>query len=347
MAENNPTLLVLGVVLVVLMTAGLTYYITKAGGEAPPPVQNGTNVTGETPTIMVRGEATKTLSPDLLTIGITIETLGANTSDAQSKNAQEVAKVKAALLAAGVNASDIQTNSYYTYPEYNETCRKNCHYPYYDYQYGGEAVPAEDAVYEKGVGTSAPAERCIGANGEAMTGPNGEVYRCGASASLDGAEAGVAYADVAPSYPYPYPCENNCSIIGYKTTHVLSVATGKTTEGGKMVESALNATNSSKIDYIYFSIKEETRVKVESELQASAAVAAKSKADNIAKGLGAKLGKIVSINPDYYYPYPIYAYDRAESSGGTSSAPAMPPTEIFPTDTTMSSSITVVYEIVQ
>jgi uncharacterized protein YggE len=340
MAENNSTLLVLGVVIVVLITAGLTYYITKTSGAVVPPLQNATNVSGETPTITVRGEATKTLSPDLLTIGITVETIGANTTDAQSKNAQEVAKVKAALLASGVKEGEIQTSSYYTYPEYNDSCYNDCYYPYYGYT--EKAVPAGDAVYEAESGGAAT--RCMSAEGEAMTGPNGETYRCGATA--DSAESGVAYMDIAPSPAYPYPCERNCSITGYKTTHTLTIATGKTTDGGAIVEAALNGTTSAKIDYIYFSIKEATRESVDSELQASAAAAAKTKAENIAKGLGAKLGKIVSINPDYYYPYyPVYAYDS--SYGGGSVSETTMPTEIFPTDTTMSSSITVIYELVQ
>jgi uncharacterized protein YggE len=345
MAENNSTLLVLGVVIVVLITAGLTYYITKTSGAVLPPLQNATNGSGETPTITVRGEATKTLSPDLLTIGITIETVGVNTTDAQSKNAQAVAKAKSALLSAGVKEGEIQTSSYYTYPEYNDSCYNDCYYPYYGYS--GKGVPVDAVAYEAESGGAAA--RCIGADGESMTGPNDEVYRCGSSAGSDSdvayASEGVAYMDIAPSPPYPYPCERDCNITGYKTTHTLTVATGKTTDGGKMVEAALNATNNAKIDYIYFSIKEATRVNVESELQASAAAAAKSKAENIAKGLGAKLGKIVSINPDYYYPYPMYAY--GEAGGVTSSDATNVPTEIFPTDTTMSSSMTVVYELVQ
>lgn len=344
--NNNGTLVVLGIVLIVLITAGLTYYITKSGNAAVPPLQNQTNATGEAPTITVRGEATKTVAPDLLTISLTIETSGANMSDAQAKNAAEVAKVKAALLAAGVKESEIETSSFYTNPEYNESCYTDCYYPYYGYS--GKAVEV-GVPYDAEVTSS----RCIGPEGEAMAGPNGEVYRCGSSAgSEDGvqaanaptpvSEAGVALMDIAPSPPYPYPCERDCSIIGYKTTHIVTVTTEKTNDGGKVSDAALGASSSAKVDYVYFSIKEETRVRLESELQASAAAAAKAKADNIAKGLGAKLGKIVSINPDYYYPYyPAYAY------GATSSYDPKMPTEIFPTDTTMSSSMTVVYELVQ
>ena len=349
MAENS-TLLVLGVVLIVLITAGLTYYITKAGNAAIP-LQNQTNATGEPPTITVRGEATKTFAPDLLTIGLSVETTGSNTSDAQAKNAAEVAKLKSALLAAGVKESDIETSSYYTYPVYNESCYTDCYYPYYGYSdgYSGKAIPAGGVAYE------ASASRCIGAEGEAMQGQNGETYRCGGAVAGEGVSTGPddavavsavgtgsAYMDIAPTPPYPYPCERNCSITGYKTSHVLTVKTGNTNDGGKITDAALGSGSFAKIDYIYFSLKDETRVSAESELQASAASAAKAKADNIAKGLGAKLGKIVSINPDYYYPYyPAYAYDAS------SSMESKPPTEIFPSDTTMSSSITVVYELVQ
>ncbi|MFH0885356.1 MAG: SIMPL domain-containing protein [Candidatus Micrarchaeota archaeon] len=335
-AENS-TLLVLGVVLIVLITAGLTYYISKAGNGVIP-LQNQSNTTGEPPTITVRGEATKTLPPDLLTIGLSVETVGSNTSDSQAKNAVEIAKLKSALLAAGVKESDIETSSYYTYPEYNESCYTDCYYPYYGY--------SEKAVPEGGIAYEASASRCIGAEGEAIEGPDGVTYRCGAMSDSD-SEVAIALAepadmDIAPSPPYPYPCERNCNITGYKTSHVLIVKTEKINDGGKITDAALGSSAYAKIDYIYFGIKEETRVRVESELQASAAAAAKTKADNIAKGLGAKLGKIVSINPDYYYPYyPVYAYDAS------SSYESKPPTEFFPTDTTMSSSMTVVYELVQ
>jgi uncharacterized protein YggE len=294
----------------------------------------------------VRGEATRTLSPDQLIIGLTIESFGLNTSESQAQSATDTAKVKAALLAAGLNESEIQTSSYYTYAVYNDSCYSEC-YPYYyaDYDSG---YAASDVVYEA---EPVAAARCIDADGEAMAGPNGEVYRYGSAdsdAGVAGVSADIAYLDIAPMPPYPCKYDDNCTVIGYKTFHVLMIKTGKTTDGGEFVEAALSAANAARVDYIYFSIKEETRVSVESELQASAAAAAKAKAENIARGLGAKLGKIVSINPDYYYPYyPVYAYDRSAYAGGAESAPAAPPTEIFPTDTTMSSSITVVYELVQ
>ncbi len=329
-------MLIIGMVLVILITAGLTYYIAKSGANAVPQA-NDTNASLQGPTITVRGEASKSYDADLLTIGISIESLSGNASASQSKSAQDTALVKAALLSSGLNQSDIETGSYYTYPVYNESCYDDC-YPYY-----GEAVQEDIMVYEGSNG----AARCIGPEGETMVGPMGEMLRCGSGVSAGEGVTSEAMMDIAPSPPYPYHCKRSCEIIGYKTTHLLVIETGDTQAGGKLVDAALNATNTTQISYIYFSLKEETRLRAESDLQADAASAAKQKAENIAKGLGATLGKIVSINPDHYYPYPMYAYDRAESYGGTATSPASLPTEIFPSDTTMYSSITVVYEIVQ
>jgi uncharacterized protein YggE len=303
MAENSG-LLIVGIILIVLITAGLTYYVARQGAELPP--ANQTNQTIYPPTISMRGEASKTVMPDLLTIGFTVDSGGSTTSEAQAANAKEVAKLKAALIASGVNESEIQTSSYYTNPVYNDSCYKCGPYP----------------IYEGDGGYAKPMDAAIGATG-----------------------SGVAVPDYYPMPPYPCR-QDNCSIIGYMTTHVLLVKSGKVNNGGKIVEAALGATNATSVDYIYFSLKEETRISVESDLQAAAAMNAKQKAENIAKGLGSKLGKIVSVSTDYYPYYPpMYAYQK-DMMGGTA-VPATVPTDISPTDSTMSSSISVVYELVQ
>ena len=126
--------------------------------------------------------------------------------------------------------------------------------------------------------------------------------------------------------------------------HMISVKTGDTSSGGKLLDAA-TAVNGTRFDYVYFSLKDSTRISLESELQGEAAAAAKAKAANIASGVGAKLGKIVSINPQQNYPYPVYA-GKGVATPGEAGAPA-PPTEIFPSETTLYSSIVVVYELEQ
>ena len=80
MADNTP-MLVIGIIVVVLITAGLTYYIAKSGG--PGPLGNYTNQSGK-PTITVSGEATKSVMPDQLTLGITVTGNGTTVADSQS-----------------------------------------------------------------------------------------------------------------------------------------------------------------------------------------------------------------------------------------------------------------------
>jgi uncharacterized protein YggE len=213
----------------------------------------------------------------------------------------DTAKVKAALLAAGLDEAEIQTSSYYINSVYNTSYYYCSNYKYYDYT---DYVGVDDAI-EVGEISSSPVY-------------NEDIY-------------------------YPYPDKSRCKIIGYKTTHVLLIKTNRTDYGEKIINAALSAVNTTQIDYIYFSLGETARINAESELQTSAAVSARTKAESIANGLGAKLGKIVSVNPDSYYPfYPTYAYNRAADSKDSSV-----PSQISPTDTTLSNSITVVYELRQ
>ena len=300
MADN--TTLIIGIVALVLITAGLTYLIAKSG-EVGPIIINGTNQTSENPTITVRGEASKTVTPDLLTIGLSVEGNGTTVKESQQEAAAKMARVKSALLAEGVKESDIQTSSFYTQPIYNTTC---------DYPYG-KPMPVEP---DGGIGSS----------------------------DSGGASGSAPSEAIAPDYyyPYPYPYCDYSQVIGYRTIHSVLVKTGQVNEGGELIDAA-TSDDDARFDYVYFSLKESTRIAIEEELQGMAAASAKAKAAKIAQGVGATLGRLVSINPDqYYYPYPVrggVAYPEGDASA--------PPTEIFPSETTMSASMIVVYELEQ
>jgi len=321
--ESSTLLLVVGVLVIVLLSAGLTYYVVKTSEGSPAVQPPGKNETSDKPTITVRGEATKTIMPDTMTIVFTIETANDTSSGAQFANSAAMERVKAALLSNGAKESEIQTTYFSTQPQYNESCY-SCQYPYY---YGGRgAVPmAADSGAAYAAATN---------GGQAVEGSSG---------------SGVAYTDIAPMPPYPCDQPKDCSIIGYKTTHTIQVKSSRINDGGKMVAAASGAYNSTKVDYVYFSMTDDLRIKTESELQASAAGNAKTKAQNIANGVGAKLGKIVTISTDYYPIYPYYAYSNPEmmnsGMGGAKYEP--PPTEIYPTESSMSASIMVEYELEQ
>jgi len=320
--ENNTGMLIIGIVLVMLVTAGFTYYIVKAAeqpAQIPPP---GTNLTGQIPTISIHGEAAKTVPPDLMTIGFTIETSGSTASASQADNTAQMEKVKTALLALGVKDSDIQTTYFSTQPKYNESCY-DCPYPipYYADSYPADGISQGAQTYGVGVAGSAPSG------------------------------SGVAEPSIAPLPPdaYPYPCkmEQDCTIIGYTTTHTIQVKSSNTTSAGRLVAAATSAYNSTKIEYVYFSLTDQSRISNESELEASAAANAKAKAQGIASGVGARLGKIVSISTDYYPIYPVYAYTNPETMNSAMLPYTPPPTDIYPTETQMSASIMVVYELDQ
>ena len=331
MAENP--MLVVGIIALVLLTAGLTYYMVKAETPAVIPPVNQTNISGQPATITVTGEASRTVTPDTVAVGLTISSIGPDTVVSQSRNAAETGGVKAALLAAGVNESEIQTVSYYTNPVYNESCSRCYSQTYYYPQAapGGVTAPANNPA-------SAPV-------------PDAGVGSASSGVASGGdASSGVAVSPGYPSPVPPYPCSyaDNCTIVGYTTVHSITIQSNKPADGGKYLEAALNASNTTSVDYVYFSVSNAMGIKVDSELQAEAAAAAKTKAKNIATGLGASLGKIVSVNPNYYPIYPVYAYQNgAAGTTAPSVPPVAPPTEIFPTTTQMSSSITVVYELVQ
>ncbi len=318
MAENNTPMLVVGIVIVVLITAGLTYYMTRSADMAS--LGNQSNLTA--PTITVTGEATKTVTPDLLTVGITVTGNGSGVSDSQADAAAKVAALKAALLAAGVQESDIQTTSYYTTPAYNSTCY--CYPGPIPYAVPGTPVPA---------GENAPSV--------------GSAPSAGAASSSTAGEPSIAPSPTTDNgaviYPVPPYCK--CQPIGYNTIHSLTIKSTNVTNGGQLVDAALGI-NGTRFDYVYFSLQDQTRISLDDELQGEAAAAAKSKAQSIAAGVGATLGKVVSINPQQIYPpYPVYA--NAGTGAVAPSANNAPPTEIFPSDTTLTSQITVVYSLEQ
>ncbi len=283
-------MMVLGIIVLVLITAGLGYLL---GTSTVKPATNDS-----IPTITVDGEATKTLSPDLLVMTFTVEGFGNTTALAQSNASASVSTLKSALLSNGVLQSEIETSSFYTYPVYNYS--KRCGYPYYADDVVYESGPMEDVEYEKGY-------------------------------------------DVAIA-PYPYP---DCSgeLIGYKAIHTISVKTSKINDGGKIADAAVS--DNVDLGYVYFTLKQSSRISAESELEAEAAKAAKKKADGIASGLGVKVGKLVSVQTDdYYYPwddyYPRPMYAEAGVSDSSSGS-----TELFPTSLELKKTILVVYELEQ
>lgn len=71
------------------------------------------------PVVVVTGYGSSSAAPDTAHISLGITNKADETSAAASENAAVTAKVKAAVIALGIGNSDIQTNHYYCYPEYD------------------------------------------------------------------------------------------------------------------------------------------------------------------------------------------------------------------------------------
>lgn len=70
-------------------------------------------------TIQVQGVSTVKALPDLVGIYFSVDTTGTTTQEASNKNSEIVDNLTSALEALGYNKTQIQTQSYNIYPEYN------------------------------------------------------------------------------------------------------------------------------------------------------------------------------------------------------------------------------------
>lgn len=128
---------------------------------------------------------------------------------------------------------------------------------------------------------------------------------------------------------------------GFKTTHVISVEVEDIEEGGAIADTVIDA-GATEIDYISFSLKEETRKDAEKELLEEAASKSKEKAEKIADGLGVSLGEPLSASESYYYDYPTpyRAYDY-----GMAAAEAVPETSFAPGEIKVSATVSTSFSI--
>ncbi len=132
-------------------------------------------------------------------------------------------------------------------------------------------------------------------------------------------------------------------IYGYTLTHTLKITIEDIENAGKYADAGVKACANS-IQGVNFKLKTATEKKIREELLARAAGDAKGKAESIAKGLGAKLGRVVGASENQVY-FPVWrnAVFAEKAVGDTAAAPM--PTEIQPTTEKVSATVSVTYEI--
>ncbi|MEW5996271.1 MAG: SIMPL domain-containing protein [Candidatus Micrarchaeota archaeon] len=84
-------------------------------------------------------------------------------------------------------------------------------------------------------------------------------------------------------------------ITGYKTIHMLSVKSGNLDSAGALVDAAVRS-GANRVDYVSFTLKDETRKAIEESLVAEAMADARGQAERIASGLGVSVGKVASAS---------------------------------------------------
>ncbi|MBI5223008.1 SIMPL domain-containing protein [Candidatus Micrarchaeota archaeon] len=146
-----------------------------------------------------------------------------------------------------------------------------------------------------------------------------------------------------PSDPsYSNGCKWDSVIRGYITVHSLEVSVKDLTKGGDVIDGASTAgVNQTFVDSIYFTLQDETRNRVQSELLRDASVMAKSKAQNMASGLGVSVGKVLSASESYNSPMP-YAYYSRGAMAESVAAPSVP-TSVSGGEIEVSASVSVGY----
>jgi len=129
--------------------------------------------------------------------------------------------------------------------------------------------------------------------------------------------------------------------LGYKTSNILKVKTDDFMLTGKIVDAAMN-NGASGIDYINFEISDQNQKELKKQALEDAAKNAREKAEALVKGVGGRLGRIVSVSEQGYFYRPTPLYEK------TMGAPALEEaisTEIIPQELEIRADVNVVFEI--
>ena len=83
--------------------------------------ESGPSVAGGAPTVVVSGQASEDVKPDIATVSLSIEVEKPTAAEAANENARRAEAVIAGLEAAGVDAKDIATVGLSLYPVWNNS----------------------------------------------------------------------------------------------------------------------------------------------------------------------------------------------------------------------------------
>ena len=129
---------------------------------------------------------------------------------------------------------------------------------------------------------------------------------------------------------------------GFRTSHTLRVTVKDFALVGKIVDAAVDA-GATRIQGVEFDLSDATKASLKKQALAEASKDAREKAEAIASGLNAELGKIVSVS-DSSYDYTPYPYLRTAMEGDMAKA-EFAGTEISPQELEVRANVQVVFEL--
>lgn len=142
---------------------------------------------------------------------------------------------------------------------------------------------------------------------------------------------------------YDWSRDEGREFIGFKASYAIRVefSTDDVDLIGETVDAGVN--NGALLSYINFELSQELQNKYKAEALKAAAEDAQIKAEAIAEGLGAKIGRVVSTTSSDFGYYPRMAYAMEDSVEAVSGAKIE--TEIQPGDQTVDARISVTYKL--
>lgn len=128
---------------------------------------------------------------------------------------------------------------------------------------------------------------------------------------------------------------------GYITVNSLQITLKDLTKSGSVIDAAVRA-GANRVQSVSFGLTDSKQNEIKAQALEEAAASAKLKAQSMAKGLDATLGKIINISENSYNYYPMMR-TMAEDAKVISSY--TPPTQITPGDVSVDATVTVTFEI--
>lgn len=167
-----------------------------------------------------------------------------------------------------------------------------------------------------------------------------EVLESLADLGIEDSQIETSYFNLYEEYDWT---ETGRESKGFKASHTLTVTSDDLNLAGSIIDAAVDA-GATRVQGVQFTLSSQAQEDARSEVIAQAAANARKKAEALADGSGARLGKLVSISDQNYNYYPYRAYDYAVSEAAIDGK-AYEETSISPKSLDVTANVEAIYAI--